>query len=84
MQAQVLVDAFVGPAGASGSRQRQSFGFLEGLDGQFAAYCGKSLQKVLQGFSALDIVEERLNRNARTPEDRRSVHDLGIDCQNTH
>jgi len=47
---------------------------------QFATDGRKIIQKDLQGVSGFQVIEERLDRNARASENGSSAVDIEIDC----
>ena len=60
------------------------FCFLEGGDGHFTGDGRKALEKVFECFSAFEIVEQRLDRDAGAAKDRSSAEDLGIFDDDSH
>src|ERR1044072_7744566 len=51
---------------------------LQRRDGLFAADRRKGRQELFERIAGLEIVEEVVNRHARSHEDRCTAHDLGI------
>jgi len=60
------------------------FCFFERGDGRFTGDGGKSFQKVFECFSALQVVEERLDRDAGSAKHRSSAKNIGIFDDDTH
>jgi hypothetical protein len=54
------------------------FCFFESGDGQVTRDGGKSLKKVLESFSALEVVEERLDGHSRSAKNGSSTKDIGV------
>jgi hypothetical protein len=52
--------------------------FFESLESQIAGNGGEPLKKLLDSFSTFEIVEQSLDRHARTTEDGYPVHDFRI------
>jgi hypothetical protein len=48
------------------------------LKRELAGNCGKPFEEIFQGIPALQIVEQRLDWNPGSTEDRRTVHDVRI------
>ena len=60
-----------------GFRHLQLAGFDDG-DGLGTFHGGESLQKIVYRFTALKRINQILQGDTRTGEDRRSAHDFGI------
>lgn len=65
---------------ASDSRQTKFLAFLQDLDGKLSADRGEAFQKLIERVTVLDIVEQRLHRDASATKYGRSMHHFGIAC----
>ena len=79
-----LVDTLVYKNAHLRTREQEVFCFFEGSDGQLTRDGGKSLQKVFERFSALQVVEESLDRHSRSAKHRSSAKDIGILDDGSH
>jgi hypothetical protein len=67
-----------------GAREQKVFCFFERSDGHLTRDGRKPIQKVFERFSALQIVEQRLDRHARTAKHRSSTKNIGIFDNDSH
>jgi hypothetical protein len=67
-----------------GACEEQFFRFFKRGNGSFARNRGKPLQKVFQGLSAFQIVEQRLDGHARPAKHRSPAENVGISDYDTH
>src|SRR6266852_5092877 len=67
-----------------GTREQKVFCFFESSDGHFTRDGRKPLQKVFECLSALQIVEQRLDRHARTAKHRSSTKNIRIFDNDSH
>src|ERR1700722_19044379 len=54
------------------------FRFFECVESRFARDRREPFQKLFQGFSSFEVVEQVLDRQSRAPKDRHSTQDLGV------
>ena len=66
------------PGFASTGSQKQCSRFIERTERKCAGNCRESGQEILEGFTALEIIEQSLDGHARSSKNRRTVHSLGI------
>ena len=64
--------------------EQEVFCFFESGDGGFTRDGGKSLQKVFERFSALQVVEQRLEGHSRSAKHRSSAKNIGIFDDHSH
>src|SRR5215472_16455309 len=69
---------------ALGTREQKMFCFLKSSDGGFARDGGKPFQKLFESFTALQIVEQRLDGHARSTKHRCSAKNIGVFDDNSH
>lgn len=81
---ETLVDTLVDQDEHLGTREQKVFCFFESGDGRFARDSGKSFQKVFERFSALEVVEERLDGNSRPAKDGSSAKNIRIFGDDSH
>jgi hypothetical protein len=79
-----FVDTFIDQNAHLGAGEEKVFRFFESSDCGFARNGGKSFQKVFDCFSAFEVIEKRLDRNARSTKDGSSAEDVGIFDDNSH
>jgi len=60
------------------------FCFFEGGDSRFTRDGGKSLQKVLECFSAFEVIEKRLDGHSRSAKDGSSAENIRIFDDDSH
>lgn len=60
-------------------RRQRCTGFFEHGDGLFPGDGREVIEKDFQRVTRFEMVEQRLDRNARPGEDRRAAVDLGVD-----
>ena len=60
------------------------FGFFKSSDGGLTRDGGKSIQKVFECFSALQVVEERLDGHARSAKHRSSAKNIRVFDDDSH
>jgi hypothetical protein len=81
---ETLVDTLVDQDEHLGVREQKLFCFFQSGDGRFARNGGKTFQKVFKRFSALEVVEERLDGDARPAEDGSSAKNVRIFDYDSH
>src|SRR3984885_14729140 len=54
------------------------FRFFECVESRFARDRREPFQKLFQGLSSFEVVEQVLDRHSRAPKDRHSAQDLGV------
>ena len=82
---QPLVNALIqkdfhGTSRSSDSRQTKFLAFLQDLDGKLSTDRGEAFQKLIERFTVLDVVEQRLHGDASATEYGCSMHHFGIAC----
>ncbi len=78
------LNGFVDQNAHLGAREQKLFCFFECSDGHLTRDGRKPLQKVFECFSALQIVEQRLDRHARTAKHRSSTKNIRIFDNDSH
>src|SRR5216683_740348 len=79
-----LIDTLVDQNAHLGAREQKVFCFFESSDGHLTRDGRKPLQKVFECLSALQIVEQRLDRHARTAKHRSSTKDIRVRDNDSH
>lgn len=79
-----LVDTFIDQNAHLGASEEKVFRFFESSDCGFARDGGKSFQKVFDSFSAFEVIEKRLDGNARSAKDGSSAEDFWIFDDDSH
>ncbi len=73
---EALVDTLVDQDAHLGTREQKLLRFFESGDGRFARDSWEPFQKVFERFSAFEVVEERLDGDARAAKDRSSAENV--------
>ncbi len=73
-----LIDTLVDQNAHLGTCEQKVFCFFESSDGRFTRDGGKSLQKVFECFSALEVIEKRLDGHSRSAKDGSSAENIRI------
>jgi len=76
--AESLIDTFVDQNAHLGAREQEMFCFFKSSDGGLTRDGGKSLQEVIECFSALQVVEERLDGHSRSAKHRSSAKNTRV------
>jgi hypothetical protein len=82
--AEALVDAFVDQNAHLGACEQKVLCFFEGGDGGCTGDGGKAIEKVLEGFSAFEVVEESLQGHTGAAEDGSSAEDVQVSDDDVH
>src|SRR5260370_67217 len=82
--AESLIDTLVDQNAHLGTREQKLFCFFESSDGHLPRDGRKALQKVFERFSALQIVEQRLDRHACSAKHRSSAKNVRIFDNHSH
>lgn len=67
-----------------GTRQQRMFCFFESSDDRFTRDGRKSIEKIFERFSALQVVGERLDGHSRPAKHRSADKNVGIFDDNSH
>ena len=73
-----LIDTLVDQNAHLGTCEQKVFCFFESSDGRFTRDGGKSLQKVFECFSALEVIDKRLDGHSRSAKDGSSAENIRI------
>src|SRR6266481_5316480 len=73
-----LIDALVDQNAHLRACEQEVFCFFKGSNGRFTRDGGESLQKVFECFSALEVVEQRLNRHSGSVKHRTSPKNVRV------
>ncbi len=79
-----LIDALVDQNAHLRACEQEVFCFFKGSNGRFTRDGGKSLQKVFECFSALEVVEQRLNRHSGSAKHRTSPKNVRVFDDDSH
>jgi hypothetical protein len=82
IMSQALVDTLIEKNPHLGAFGEKFSGLFQSSDSHFAGNCREPFQKILKGFAALEVIEQILDRDTSSAENRRAPEYFGISYNN--